>query len=224
MANIHEVVSDWPAVLHKLADYKARVEVLEAAPAPAPSPSTTLTITSTGLGVLSIYATSNEAETTPGPLGYETISFPNLVCIVENGYFSQITDVVTLDMPVWEGGIGAATPFMSWDTLASLKTLNMPKVNLGKLGSGSLEFTNCPKLENVDVSEMVWVAGGTLSFQYCKLTVATVNAILVRAATFLPGITDGQIRLNLGTQAAPTGAGSDAKAALILAGWSVQTN
>lgn len=69
-----------------------------------------------------------------------------------------------------------------------------------------------------------FIDGTLLSLSGCALLAATVNAILISAAAVSPPLVASSIELNLGTNAAPTGAGIAAKAALILAGNSVVTN
>lgn len=54
--------------------------------------------------------------------------------------------------------------------------------------------------------------------------IANTNAILADLVPFAGGVSGGTINLSGGTNAAPTGQGITDKAALILAGWTVNTN
>lgn len=61
----------------------------------------------------------------------------------------------------------------------------------------------------------------TNTFHFCALTAASVNNILISIES--NGTSNGTLRINQGTTAAPTGAGITAKNALIARGWVVIT-
>lgn len=77
-------------------------------------------------------------------------------------------------------------------------------------------------LVSVDVSAMVTWAGTTFNARDSALPAAAVNAILIKLDAM--GVLGRTIQLDLGANAAPTGAGATAKAALISAGNTVTTN
>lgn len=100
----------------------------------------------------------------------------------------------------------------------------------GTSGVSSLNVTGCTALATIllpapnltTVTLTTLPAATTVGFQGCALNVVSVNAILV--ALDANGLSGGQVYLDLGTNAAPTGVGITAKNNLIAKGWTVATN
>lgn len=202
-----------------------KVAALEGA-GPTPPVSGALTITSISWAAFNFSFYTDSGFTFPGPSGYTQWEFPNLLGGTSDPInFVACSDVESINMPVFTGGLGGATPGFGISGCPALITVSIPNIDLNTL-AGGLNLDTNTSLTTVNLSNMVWAPSpeGTLSAQFCALSQATVNAILVHAATFLPGITDGEIRLNNGTSAAPSGAGAAAKTALVTAGWIVLTN
>jgi len=100
----------------------------------------------------------------------------------------------------------------------------------GELKTPSLNITGCSALATISLPSDTLVtvtvstlpSATTVGLQGCALNVASVNAILV--ALDSNGLSNGEVYLDLGTSAAPTGAGIIAKNNLIAKGWTVATN
>jgi hypothetical protein len=114
--------------------------------------------------------------------------------------------------------------FSGCTSLASIATSS------GELKTPSLNITGCSALATISLPSDTLVtvtvstlpAATTVGLQGCALNVASVNALLV--ALDANGLSGGQVYLDLGTSAAPTGAGITAKNNLIAKGWTVATN
>lgn len=100
----------------------------------------------------------------------------------------------------------------------------------GEVKTPSLDITGCTALTTISLPSDTLVtvtlstlpAAITVGLQGCALDVASVNAILV--ALDANGLSGGVVYLDLGTSAAPTGAGIVAKASLLTKGWTAVTN
>lgn len=129
--------------------------------------------------------------------------------------------------------LGGITPFipsfgsLNFSGCTSLATLTTAE---SEISASTLNVTGCTALTALSVFSTTLTtvtistlpAAGSVGFQGCALNVASVNAILV--ALDANGLSGGQVYLDLGTNAAPTGAGLTAKANLISKGWTVATN
>jgi hypothetical protein len=102
------------------------------------------------------------------------------------------------------GGYEISTPSLNVSGCSALTTLSIVASTLT-----AVTLTTLP-------------AATSVGFQGCALNVASVNAILV--ALDANGLSGGVVYLDLGTNAAPTGAGITAKNNLIAKGWTVATN
>ena len=135
--------------------------------------------------------------------------------------FQTHDDLELVDAPEWTGSNSTACYISN---CPSLVTVNLPKADLELIGFGGVTCTSCSALTTVDLSQAVFGPNAVLDLSGCALSEATVNAILVRAATFLPTVVVGNINLSGGTSAAPSGAGAAASSALSSAGWTIATN
>lgn len=198
---MHDVVNGWSEVIRKVDDFKARVTALENAPAPSPT-TATLALSSCTSFVATVMT------------GITKLEFPNLV-----------------GNPV---GAVSSTPVDYRAYLAITGNADLTEVVFGPVDVR--QFYNFglnanTVLQNIDLTHSVW---GTLATGFesvsldasdCALTEDCVNAILVRAASFLP-LDQNNIQINLlgAGNAAPTGAGLVAKNDLVAAGNSIDTN
>ena len=133
---------------------------------------------------------------------------------------------VSLDSPVTYPDVPEfdSLNFSGCSLLAILST------NGAEVKTPSLNVTGCTSLATISVPSDILTtvtlstlpAATTVGFQGCALNVASVNAILV--ALDANGLSGGQVYLDLGTNAAPTGAGITAAANLVSKGWTVATN
>jgi hypothetical protein len=114
--------------------------------------------------------------------------------------------------------------FSGCTSLASITT------SAGEVKTPSLNVTGCSALATLSlpsdtlatVTVSTLPAATTVGLQGCALNVASVNAILV--ALDANGLSGGVVYLDLGTSAAPTGAGIIAAANLVSKGWTVAIN
>lgn len=108
--------------------------------------------------------------------------------------------------------------------LAGFSNLSLSSVDFSALTTSpsQLDFTGCASLANFALPSFTdTTVNGGIQLSGCALTVASVNALLIRlAAIGYIGVVD----MSGGTSATPTGAGATAKAALLLAGATVTTN
>jgi hypothetical protein len=98
--------------------------------------------------------------------------------------------------------------------------ISTPSLNVS--GCSALATLSVPSATLTTVTMTTLPAATTVGLQGCALNVASVNAILV--ALDANGLSGGAVYLDLGTNAAPTGAGITAKNNLIAKGWTVATN
>ena len=131
---------------------------------------------------------------------YSINTVPNIPSFLSLN-FSNCTSVTEIST---FAGYEISTPSLNVSGCSALVTLSVPSSTLT-----TVTLTTLP-------------AAITVGFQGCALNVASVNAILV--ALDANGLSGGQVYLDLGTSAAPTGAGVTAKANLISKGWTVATN
>ena len=114
-------------------------------------------------------------------------------------------------------------------SLASLPALYQIDVDQSNI-SGEVDLSNNPNLYNVDFygnTELTSILLGEQQIKWfyagnCALTETAVNNILI--ALDANGQIEGEVDLDGGTNAAPTGAGITAKASLLNKDWSVQVN
>lgn len=134
------------------------------------------------------------------------IDLPSLLSIAADCDFRQNTALVTINMPavttIGSGFSSYSCPLLTTVNLQSLVTL----------GGGFSMYSN-PSLTTVNLQSWVPTNGKTYRFDACALTAASVNQILARAVAN-PGYVSGLIRLDAGTNAAPTGQGIIDKATL----------
>jgi len=163
------------------------------------------------------------------------VHFPNLVTIDSAFFLYNILDLTIADFPVLVGNstnaVSGATGDFEINRNPALVTLNVPIVDVRQWST--INFDNNPALTTVDLSSSVWgpvtvanFAAPALSIAGCALSEATVNAILVRIASFLPFDVPGNVNVDLsgGTNAVPTGLGLAAYNALNTAGCIISTN
>lgn len=103
---------------------------------------------------------------------------------------------------------------------SSLVSFSLPAMNTGTVLN--CRFNQCASLTSYSHGLIRFVNAGTFSWFEAALDVTSVNAILVGAQASAP--TSSIFNLTDGSNAAPTGAGIVAKAALITAGCTVDTN
>lgn len=133
-------------------------------------------------------------------------------------------DLANLDM-TGRNVTGITTLFEFSRKQLLLTSANFTGCNFAALTNGEGMFRLCSALVTLTVGgafDNSPCTNYTQAFQSCALNEASVNAILVSidaAAT-----STGTLDINLGTSAAPTGAGATAKANLIGRGWTVNTN
>lgn len=156
-----------------------------------------------------------------GVVGATVLDFPNAVDAATRFEVSFLNDIETVRMPEY---VTTGTGFFLIDELPLCTLVEIPKILVNGALANPISIANSP-VETIDVSSMVWVGtGGELLFENLALTEASVNAILVRTATFIGVAFAGTVALNGGTSAAPTGAGAAAAASLTTAGWTIVTN
>jgi len=150
----------------------------------------------------------------------------------------RFPNLVNVDPDYWWGAS------LKVDSCTAMTVLELPL--LVKLGSGSLEGNACTSLVTLDLPSLTTVAervsfascsslttvscpsylptnGKHQIFQTCNLSAASVNHILARCVAN-PGYVSGEVHLNDGTNASPTGQGVTDKATLIGRGVVVTTN
>jgi hypothetical protein len=216
MSSIHEVVDSWSNVLRKIDNFQQRVTALENAP-----------VSGGGFDFTPTVIDTFELDQGSGGVMLTEANFPNLVNIGSIHLYS-ITDLATVTLPLLVGApSGMCEIYITGCT--SLVSAYFGAVDLRTFSS--LSFENCSSLHTIDLSRSIWgpISSPMISPPFnasgCALTEACVNAILVRAASFLPLVNNTiSIDISGGTSKAPSGAGAAAYIALTDAGNSVSTN
>ena len=171
------------------------------------------------------------------------VRFPVLTSLQNGGDFIDVesSDIATFSCPVLTTMVVPA----SGGGIFLFDNANLTNVDFPVLQTcGEFDLFNCDALTTLSLPQLVtagfffvgdnaaltsvslpnWVPtdGASYWFFDCALNVTSVNAILVACAATMT--TGGNIRLEGGTSAAPTGAGAAAKATLIANGVTVTTN
>ena len=133
-----------------------------------------------------------------------------------NGSFGILyTFLETIDLPVF---IGPGTLFDSIFSMNNVLTeLNIPVLSSTK----ALYADDCTLLSVVNMSDAIIAT--QITFNGCALSVTSVDSILANVNT--AGVSNGTLDISGGTNASPTGGGTNADyLALIGRGWTVTIN
>lgn len=113
---------------------------------------------------------------------------------------------------------------LALNNASNLLSLSLPDFTTIKFG-GMIAFSvnNCSSLTTISVPALTTIPGNIwLDFSNNALSENTVNDLLVKFVA--TGATNNSLYLQGGTNATPTGLGSDAKAILLTRGWSISNN
>lgn len=143
-----------------------------------------------------------------------TISLPVLTSINATLFCVRQPNLVSLSAPLLSS---VGTTINIWDNTV-LNTVNL--VSLATLGGDFIAAGTT--LTGLNLPNLTSWAGTTWDCSGNSIPTADVNALLVKFDSF--GVLGRTINFAAGGNGAPTGAGATAKAALILAGNSVNTN
>lgn len=124
----------------------------------------------------------------------------------------DVSSLVSTGAELWMDGNNAETvEFPSLTTVGDYFTINAePVVPLLATVAGDIEIQR-QGLTSYRLPSLTVFGGTSFKSQNCDLDVATVNHILVTLDAITPALSGVTILLNLGTSAAPTGAGAAAK-------------
>lgn len=161
------------------------------------------------------FEVSGHSLVTPGPRIHNTIAAaPALLYndwTAQSVAFTQATSIA-----------GAQT----FGTLPNLLKVEYP--NVSDVAS-TIAISTAPNLQVFSIAQ--GIEGGITAYSStsiaitgAKLTVESVNNLLIQVLAVTPAVTSGTINLSGGTSAAPTGLGLAAKTALTTAGMTITTN
>lgn len=149
-----------------------------------------------------------------------SLSFPNLVTLSEGAFcqIEQATSLASISFPLLSS-VGADFSIIN----TAVTSLSFPSwVTPGNVSSSVTIFGNVG-LVNFSFPQFIFRDGKLYEFRNNALSAASVNHILARGVASAAFVS-GQLRLQGGTNAAPTGQGITDKATLIARGVTVTTN
>lgn len=142
----------------------------------------------------------------------------NIYSLINSQYLTFVSHTATSEVNLtnFTGG-----NFIYNDDL-TIQSVNITNLNL----TNTLNFSGCQNLNTITISDNLYPTFLTAAFFNCALTETTVNNFLIAIdnSGLLPSSPASEIKLDGGSNAVPTGAGSTAKTNLINKGWAVTTN
>jgi surface protein len=183
------------------------------------------------------YAAEGDYEVTiqgtfPNVYFYGNISARNALISVRGAHtwmllssaFRGCSHLESLDVASWDTEeVTDFSNFIAYDT--ALTEIDISRLDLSQMSSSYRFARGCSALSTIIVGnafDNTPCVNFSRAFKECALDEASVNGIL--ESINRAGTSGGELGINFGTSAAPTGDGLTAKNELIARGWTVETN